>query len=405
MKTLSLKKIPLLVRVVMAIALGVLLGRLLPEWLVAVFTTFNGVFSSFLKFLIPLIIVGLVMPSIADIGRSAGRLLLITVCIAYGSTVLSGLFSYGISSTVFPNLIPPSDVVRGIEGEATGIEPYFSLAIPPLLDVMSALVLAFTAGLGMAYLSLPRMKGLADELKVLVEKTIAVVVIPLLPLYIFGIFLEMTRTGQAWHILMTFAAIIGVIFAMHIALLLIQYCIAGAIAGRNPLRLLATMLPAYFTALGTSSSAATIPVTARQAKHMGVSEEIADFAIPLCATIHMSGSCMKITACAVALMLMQNLTFTTPMFIGFVLMLGVIMVASPGVPGGAIMASLGVLTSMLGFGEHDCALMIALYISMDSFGTACNVTGDGAISLIVDKLHKIEEIEEIEKIDEQKQRQ
>ena len=126
---------------------------------------------------------------------------------------------------------------------------------------------------------------------------------------------------------------------------------------------------------------------------MGVSEEIADFAIPLCATIHMSGSCMKITACAVALMLMQNLTFTTPMFIGFVLMLGVIMVASPGVPGGAIMASLGVLTSMLGFGEHDCALMIALYISMDSFGTACNVTGDGAISLIVDKLHKIEKID------------
>ena len=148
------------------------------------------------------------------------------------------------------------------------------------------------------------------------------------------------------------------------------------------------MLPAYFTALGTSSSAATIPVTLRQAVRMGVAENIAGFTVPLCATIHMSGSCMKITACAVALMLMQGLPFTTGMFVGFVLMLGVMMVASPGVPGGAIMASLGVLASMLGFGEQDCAMMIALYIAMDSFGTACNVTGDGAIALIVDKLQR-----------------
>ena len=289
---------------------------------------------------------------------------------------------------MFPHLLPSTSALQEIEDKATGVAPYFTLAIPPLMDVMSALVLSFIAGLGMAYLNLPRMKDLADELKRLVEKAIAVIVIPLLPLYIFGIFLEMTRTGQAFHILMTFASIIGVIFGMHIALLLIQYCIAGAIVQRNPFRLLATMLPAYFTALGTSSSAATIPVTVRQARRMKVSTEVTDFAIPLCATIHMSGSCMKITACAVALMLMQGMTFTTPMFVGFVMMLSVMMVASPGVPGGAIMASLGVLSSLLGFGEQDCALMIALYIAMDSFGTACNVTGDGAISLIVDRVHQ-----------------
>ena len=381
-----MKRLPLLVRIVIAIALGVLLGRLLPEWAVAVFTTFNAVFSSLLKFLIPLIIVGLVMPAIADIGRSAGRLLLITVCIAYGSTVLSGLFSYGVSDAVFPHLITSSSQLSTLNAQPSSIAPYFTLAIPPLLDVMSALVFAFVAGLGMAYLGLSRLKDVADDFKVLIERTIGIVVIPLLPLYIFGIFLEMTRTGQAWHIIMTFAAIIGVIFAMHIALLLVQYCIAGIVVRRNPLRLLATMLPAYFTALGTSSSAATIPVTKMQAVKMGVSEDIASFTVPRCATIHMSGSCMKITACAVALMLMQGLPFTTPMFVGFILMLGVMMVASPGVPGGAIMASLGVLSSMLGFGEQDCALMIALYIAMDSFGTACNVTGDGAISLIVDRL-------------------
>ena len=381
-----MKRLPLLARILIAIIIGVILGRLMPEWLVAIFTTFNALFSNFLKFLIPLIIVGLVMPAIADIGRSAGRLLLITVCIAYGSTVLSGLFSYNVSASVFPHLITASPALGAIGSDTTSVAPYFTLAIPPLLDVMSALILAFIVGLGMAYLKLPRLKDVADEFKILIEKTIAFCVIPLLPVYIFGIFLEMTHTGQAWHILMTFAAIIGVIFAMHILLLFIQYCIAGLISHRNPFRLLVTMLPAYFTALGTSSSAATIPVTKAQAVKMGVSEEIASFTIPLCATIHMSGSCMKITACAVALMLMEGLPFTTTMFIGFILMLAVMMVASPGVPGGAIMAALGVLTSLLGFSEQNCALMIALYISMDSFGTACNVTGDGAISLIVDHL-------------------
>lgn len=379
-------RIPLLARILIGIFLGILLGQLLPVWSVAVFTTFNSVFSSFLKFLIPLIIVGLVMPAIADIGRSAGRLLLITVAIAYGSTVLSGLFSYAVSSSVFPQLITSGTTLAAVEDGSRSVAPYFTLAIPPLLDVMSALVLAFVAGLGMAYIGLPRLKAVADDFKQLVEKTIGVAVIPLLPVYIFGIFLEMTRTGQAWHIVTAFAAIIGVIFGMHIALLLVQYLLAGLVVRRNPLQLLSTMLPAYFTALGTSSSAATIPVTLRQATRMGVAEDIAGFTVPLCATIHMSGSCMKITACAVALMLMLGLPYSTGMFIGFVLMLGVMMVASPGVPGGAIMASLGVLSSMLGFGEEECALMIALYIAMDSFGTACNVTGDGAIALVVNKL-------------------
>ena len=385
-----MNRLPLLLRIVIAIFLGIVLGRIMPLWLLSVFTTFNAVFSSWLKFLIPLIIVGLVMPAIADIGKSAGRLLTITVCIAYGSTVISGMFSYAVSSSVFPHLITPS-AVSAVGGATDPVAPpYFTLAIPPLLDVMSALVLAFVAGLGMAYMGLDKMKGVADDFRLLVQKAIGVAVIPLLPLYIFGIFAEMTRSGQAWHIVMTFAAIIGIIFAMHLALLLLQYCIAGGIVRRNPLRLLATMLPAYFTALGTSSSAATIPVTMRQVVRMGVEEDVAGFTVPLCATIHMSGSCMKITACAVALMLMQGLPFSTGMFVGFVWMLGVMMVASPGVPGGAIMASLGVLASMLGFSEQQQALMIALYIAMDSFGTACNVTGDGAIALVVDRIHRRE---------------
>ena len=227
-------------------------------------------------------------------------------------------------------------------------------------------------------------RGFGEFLEV-VTMTIRNVIIPLLPLYIFGIFLNMTVSGQVATMLGAFARIIMIIFAMSLMLLIGQYCVAALFVRRNPLKLLWTMLPAYFTALGTQSSAATIPVTLRQAVRMGVSEEIAGFVIPLCATIHMSGSAMKIVACAVALMLMQGIPYTAPMFVGFSCMLGISIVAAPGVPGGAIMASLGLLASMLGFSEADQALMIALYIAMDSFGTACNVTGDGFIALIIDK--------------------
>ena len=195
----------------------------------------------------------------------------------------------------------------------------------------------------------------------------------------------MTMAGEVGGIIAAFLKIIVIIFALAAILLVIQYCIAALFVRRNPFKLLYTMLPAYFTALGTQSSAATIPVTLRQAIKMGVSEDIAGFVIPLCATIHMSGSTLKIVACALALMLMHGMPYDLPMFAGFIAMLGITIIAAPGVPGGAIMASLGLLASILGFSEKDQALMIALYIAMDSFGTACNVTGDGFIALIIDK--------------------
>jgi Na+/H+-dicarboxylate symporter len=170
--------------------------------------------------------------------------------------------------------------------------------------------------------------------------------------------------------------------------LLLQYTIAGIVTKRNPFKLLWTMLPAYFTALGTQSSAATIPVTLQQTLKNKVNEDVADFVIPLCATIHLSGSTLKIVACAIALMLMHGTPVEASNMIYFICMLGVVMVAAPGVPGGAIMAAVSVLQSILGFDANQIALMIALYITMDNFGTACNVTGDGAIALIIDKLYK-----------------
>ena len=254
------------------------------------------------------------------------------------------------------------------------------------MNVMTALVLAFTLGLGLASLNSDALKNVARDFQEIIVRMISAVILPLLPLYIFGIFLNMTHSGQVYSILMVFIKIIGVIFVLHIFLLVFQYSIAALFVHRNPFKFLSKMLPAYFTALGTQSSAATIPVTLEQTKKNGVSAEVAGFVIPLCATIHLSGSTLKIVACALALMMMQGMPFDFPLFAGFIFMLGITMVAAPGVPGGAIMASLGILQSMLGFDESAQALMIALYIAMDSFGTACNVTGDGAIALIIDKI-------------------
>ena len=377
--------IGLLPRIIIAILLGILFGNLLPGALVRVFVTFNGIFSEFLNFSIPLIILGLVTIAIADIGRGAGRMLLVTALIAYGATLFSGFLSYFTGAAIFPSLIQPGVPLEEVS-EAQGILPYFSVAIPPLMNVMTALILAFTLGLGLASLRGETLKNAARDFQEIIVLTISSVILPLLPIYIFGIFLNMTHSGQVFSILMVFIKIIGIIFLLHIFLLIFQYSIAALFVRRNPFKLLGRMLPAYFTALGTQSSAATIPVTLEQTKKNGVSAGIAGFVIPLCATIHLSGSTLKIVACALALMIMHRMPYDFPWFAGFIFMLGITMVAAPGVPGGAIMASLGILQSMLGFDESAQALMIALYIAMDSFGTACNVTGDGAIALIIDKV-------------------
>ena len=378
-------KIGLLGKILIAIALGVGLGLIAPAWMVRTFLTFNGIFSQFLGFAIPLIIVGLVAPAISDIGKTAGKMLLITVGIAYGSTVFAGIVSYLTGATLFPGMIQSGAALQEV-ASAAELAPFFTVTIPPLMNVMTALILAFTLGLGLAALDSHTLKDAIHDFEQVIIKTIKSAIIPLLPLYIFGIFLNMTYVGQVFSILTVFIKIIGIIFLIHIGILILQFAVAGGFAKKNPFKLLWTMMPAYFTALGTQSSAATIPVTLEQTRKNGVSEEVAGFAIPLCATIHMSGSTLKIVACALALMIMQGMPYDFGMFFGFICMLGITMVAAPGVPGGAIMASLGLLQSMLGFDQEAQALMIALYIAMDSFGTACNVTGDGAIALIVDRI-------------------
>jgi len=375
---------PLLAKIIVAIVLGIAMGMVMPGAMVRAFNTFNGVFDQLLKFLIPLIIVGLVTSAIAEVGRGAGKMLAITAAIAYGATVMSGLFSYDCCKLIFPYIINQDTTLAVAEGSQ--FPAFFSIEIPPVMGVMTALVTSFLLGLGIAAFGAQTLKSGFDEFKAIVTHAIGKVIIPLLPIYIFGLFLDMTASGQVGPVLASFLQVILVIFVLTALLLILHYLIAGLVARRNPFRLLATMMPAYFTALGTSSSAATIPVTLQQTLKNGVSQEVAGFVVPLCATIHLSGSTLKIVACSIAIMMMQGIDFDFMLMFGFILMLGVTMVAAPGVPGGAIMAALGILDSILGFSPEQQAMMITLYVAMDSFGTACNVTGDGAIAVVVERI-------------------
>ena len=380
------RKIGLLPKVLLAIALGIGCSFFFPGWSVRLFITFNSIFSNFLGLFIPLLIIGLIAPGIADLGRGAGKLLLITTAIAYFSTVLAGTFSYGICSWTYPSFLGDQLTALGAIDMSGGLSPYITIEMPAFISVMSALVIAFMLGLTMIHMKGHALKDVMTDFRDMVFLVINKVVIPLLPLFIFGIFLQMGAEGKVGPVLGMFIKIILIIFAMHVTFLVLQFCIAGAIAHKNPFKALWAMLPAYVTALGTQSSAATIPVTLAQAKKNGVRPEVADFTVPLCATIHLSCSILKIVACALAISMSMGMDVSFGTYFGFILMLGITMIAAPGVPGGAIMASLGLLASMLGFDANMQGLMIALYIAMDSFGTAGNVTGDGAIALIVNTI-------------------
>ena len=381
-------KVGLLAKIVIAIILGIVCGLFFPEWLQRLFATFNGLFSNFLGFFVPLLILGLIVPGIANVGKSAGRLLGITVVLAYSFTLFSGFFTWGVCNSVYPFLLEGATLSE-VNESANSFVPYFTVDMPPLMGVMSALIAAFVIGLGLTMVGGKTLKAVFDDFSEIIVLTISKVIIPLLPLYIFGIFLSMSANDQVTSVLGVFIKLIAVIFIMTAVLLIIQFGVAGFVAKKNPFRMLKHMMTAYFTALGTQSSAATIPVTLQQTIKNGVDPAIAGFVVPLCATIHLSGSTMKIVACSLAIMLITGMEVDPSVMVGFIFMLGITMVAAPGVPGGAIMAAVGILQSILGFDETAVALMIALYIAMDSFGTATNVTGDGAIAVIIDKIKTV----------------
>ncbi len=381
-------KIGLLAKIILAILAAVIVGTFVPEWFVRIFATFNDIFGGFLSFVVPLIIIGFIAPGIAQLGSESGKLLGLATFFAYFSTLVAGILAFFTASRILPNFISAqsdSGVSNPNDFLATA---FFKIEMTPVMDVMAALLFAFIMGVGMTVVKSDVLKRGFEEFNGIIEKLISAVIIPLLPFHIFGIFLNMTFAGQVAKILSVFAVVFLLILVLHWVMLLMQYSVAGVLNKKNPFALIKTMLPAYFTALGTQSSAATIPVTLKQAKKTGASNKVTDFTIPLFATIHLSGSTITLVTCAIGVMLMNGMEFTFVSMFGFIMMLGVTMIAAPGVPGGAVMAAIGLLGTMLGFNETMIALMIALYMAQDSFGTATNVTGDGALAMIVDKFNK-----------------
>ena len=382
-----MKKFGLLPKLILGILAGIAIGKMKVLFVVELLATFNNIFGSFLGFIIPLIIIGFVAPGIGNLGKSAGKLLGGSTILAYVSTIIAGSFAYVVDTNIFPKLLNVGSFILHdtTNPEDALVKSLINIKIAPLMDVMTALVLAFVLGLGIAYLKEDTVKKFMDEFQLIVEGTIKSVIIPLLPFHISGIFANMTYAGKVEMIIAVFAKVFVVIIILHILILLFQYTVAGSLNGKNPISLIRNMLPAYFTAVGTQSSAATIPVTLAQTKKNGANDGIAEFTVPLFATIHLSGSTITLTSCSLAIMMLEGMNFSFSSYFGFILMLGVTMVAAPGVPGGAVMAALGLIQSMLGFNAELSSLMIALYLAQDSFGTACNVTGDGALALIVNK--------------------
>lgn len=376
-------KLPLFAKVLIAIALGVGLGFVLPEVGIRILKTFNVLFSQLLKFIIPLMVLGLVTPAISSLGRGAGKMLGTVVVIAYGSTICAGLFAYLLGVNVLPLYISFGEI--SMDSEVTKFLPYIDIKIPPLCDIMTALVLSFMIGIGIVFTQSDTIRKCFDDFGNIVKLTIEKLIIPLLPIYILTMIAEMTASGQIVNLAGAGLKIILTGVVLSIVYLIIQYIVAGAIAHKNPLKCLWTMMPAYFTAFSICSSSAAIPVTQECTEKNGVSKDIASFTIPLCSTVHMCGSTIKLAISALAVMLISGIPFSFPIYLHFVLMQGIAAVAAPGVMGGVLMASIGLMDSVLGFNPEQTALVMALYLAFDGYGPACNVTGDGAIALVIDR--------------------
>ena len=377
----------LVLKLIAGILAGLAIGAFAPDLLIRLMLTIKLLVGQLIGFTIPLIILLYIANGIGALPKNSGKMLSHTVGLAYSSTVIAGTLAFLFAGVILPGIISVNSLPEAQDAHA--LTPFIELAVSPVMDIMTALLLAFILGIGMSAIQSVHLNAVIEDGRKVIDKLLSNVIIPALPFYIAGVFTEMTVEGTAINTLQTFAVVLIMAVAMHWLWLTALYVITGVIQGKPVLGLLKNMLPAYFTALGTMSSAATIPVSLNCSKQNGVRDPIANFTVPLCATIHLSGSVITIVTCTTAVMLMSP-ELGAPTLGGmfpFILMLGVTLVAAPGAPGGAIMAALGLLASMLGFGESAIALMIALYLAQDSFGTACNVTGDGVIALWIDRWH------------------
>ncbi len=383
-----LKKYKLLLKIAVAISLGFLIGTFLPYEITEFFIAVNIIISKLLNFLIPLIIIAFVTKGISSL-ESSGKMLGIATCISYVFMICAAFFSYFTSTNLFPNFLTdiPNNIFESISMPTGSVFSQLSqINVPPIMDVVPALILAFILGIGISSIKGIYIKEIFNEFHEIINLMVQKLIVPILPVYVLGIFAKMTASGQVFKILLVFSKVFIVIIALHIITLFVQYFIAGIVAQKNPFKLLKNIVPAYLSAIATQSSVTVIPITIDCSKKNGVSSNIADFVLPLCSTIHLSGSVISITACSVAVMLVSGKPIDFASMVPFMMILGVMMVAAPGVPCGAILAASGILQSILGFDSSMLSLIIALHVAQDGFGTACNVSGDGSIAVILDTL-------------------
>ena len=300
-------------------------------------------------------------------------------------TTISGFLTFFIGKAFLPSLIKP---ITGDVLESNAFEPFFTIEVTPIFGVMTALVLAFVLGIGMANLKGDSMLKVFRDLQNIVSGVLRRVIIPLIPVHIAGLFANIAAEGRLAATVKMFASLYGIIIVLQLLYILSQFVLASGVCRKNHLKSIKNIAPAYFTALGTQSSASTIPVALNCAYSNNVNRDVADFVVPLCATINLNGDTICLVLGSMGIMIASGMNPTLAVFAPFILMLGVTMVAAPGVPGGGVMAALGLITSMLGFTDPMQQLIIALHFSQDSFGTACNITGDQAIAFVVDKADK-----------------
>ena len=387
-----LKNVGLVPKMLLAILLGVLAGRYMPEWFIRIAITFSSIFGSFLAFIIPLMILAFVTKGISDLGDGAGKLLGVTVLISYLSTLVAGSISYIMSRNIFPKFITQDQINSIIATEGSDLEPFFEVPLTPFFDVTSGLIFAFMMGICISWLrknnSGEVLYKAFSEFNAIITQVLAKAIVPLLPFFIFGNFSEMSYNGSVFAVLSIFWRIFICIIILHLLYVTLMFVISGSYTGKNPFAMIKNEIKGYMTAIDTQSWTTTTTVNLECAANNGVSREIADFVVPLGATVHMPGSMITITGCTFTILYMYNMPHSFPLMLSLIATLGVAMVAAPGAPGGAVMSALPFMP-MVGISPESAmaSLLISLYLTQDSFGTAANISGDVAIANAVDKIY------------------
>lgn len=369
------------VKLLIGIIIGIIFGQIFPENVMSVVVPLKNILGQIINFVVPLIVIGFIAPSITKLGNNASRMLGVALVVAYTSSVLAALLSMGAGYVIIPNL----PVVSEIEGLKELPEDVFGLTIPQIMNVMSALAFSILIGLAAIWTKAKTIITILDEFQNIVLAIVSKIIIPILPVFIAFTFTCLSYDGTITKQLPVFVSAVVIVMTGHYIWLTVLYAAAGVYSGKNPIEVVKHYGPAYITAVGTMSSAATLAVALRCARKSKVlREDMVDFGVPLFANIHLCGSVLtEVFFCMIVSKVLYGTLPDIQTLVLFCVLLAIFAIGAPGVPGGTVMASLGLITGVLGFGDDGTALMLAIFALQDSFGTACNVTGDGALTLFL----------------------